>query len=214
MKKNVIVYVLMTFILHSSCNYEEHFEKHSSNVVKCSVIDINDDIEEDINEVLSLGQTRTATEKAFSLDENTTMIRCMSNLSPIVADVVIDSVGTKCIALLKNEKGYSFALIYEVVSLTDSEIEFTCFNNLHEPIMSGVYDFNSCNLRLTQIYDNSPLMTRASAAAWGCNLSLSAAGGVWGYAVSFAVAGPAGAVAGAAIGLAYTAFAVYACDGL
>lgn len=53
------------------------------------------------------------------------------------------------------------------------------------------------------------MLTKASAAAWGCGMGLGTAGAILGTAI-----GVACPPAGFAVSLAYSAFTIWACDGL
>lgn len=90
----------------------------------------------------------------------------------------------------------------------DDLIYFTCFNEQDEPIFDAIYDKNTYDFNVLEIYENV-ILTRASSAAWGCGMGLGTAGSILGYAI-----GAACPPAGILVGISYTAFAIWACDGL
>lgn len=92
--------------------------------------------------------------------------------------------------------------------VSDGICKFTALNELNEPVMSGVYNTVNSQIEITDIYGND-VVTRASAAAWGCGLAMGIAGGIWSTAAGMVSAG-----AGFIVGLSYTAMAIAMCDGL
>jgi len=136
---------------------------------------------------------------------------CTSNTSSLVADIYINAEysGAWVNMLNKeNEVAYCIRMEYDGIHVDSSLIQYTAYNELGDPIMSGTYNMEKAQFDITQVYGND-VVTRASAAAWGCNLGLFVAGLAWSV--------PAGMVslgASIAISAAYTAAAIQICDGL
>lgn len=77
-------------------------------------------------------------------------------------------------------------------------------------LFSMKYNFNQNTISVTYVDSSLGYTLRApSGAAWGCGLSLGAVGGMWGTVI-----GVINPIAGFAVGMAYSAFAIWACDGL
>ena len=144
------------------------------------------------------------------LPKYTEAYRCSSEKSTLVADIYLSEKYDEAVTIILNkdlEPAYYLKFKMEGTDV-DKATKFTAFNEFDEPIMSGKYNETKCYFEITDVYGND-VVTRASAASWGCNLSLWACGTIWSVA-----AGTASLGAGVVVGLAYTAAAVQICDGL
>lgn len=137
--------------------------------------------------------------------------RCTSETSSLVSNIYIDSTYNKAwINMLNstNEVAYSLEICIDSSTKDKDAYRYTAYNEMGEPIMGGIYNCKSSAFSIDKVYGND-LVTRASAASWGCNLGLMAAGLAWSI--------PAGMVsmgASVLISVAYTAAAIQICDGL
>lgn len=146
----------------------------------------------------------------YDIEEYPEAYRCSSETSSLIADIYLSEDNEEAVTLILNkelEPAYYLKFRIEGVD-RDNATMFTAFNEFEEPIMSGKYNYGDCYFEITDVYGND-VVTRASAASWGCNLGLWACGAIWGTAVG-AVSGGAGLL----VSLAYTAAAVQICDGL
>lgn len=144
------------------------------------------------------------------LEEYREAYRCSSESSSLIADIYLLEDNKEAITLILNkELKLAYYLKFKIKGVDyNNATLFTAFNEFEEPIMSGKYDYENCYFEITDVYGND-VVTRASAASWGCNLSLWACGAIWGAAVGTISGG-----AGLLVSLAYTAAAVQICDGL
>lgn len=144
------------------------------------------------------------------LEEYKEAYRCSSENSSLIADIYLSEDYKEAVTLILNkELEPAYYLKFKIEGIDDNNVAmFTAFNEFENPIMSGKYSYENCYFEITDVYGND-LVTRASAASWGCNLSLWACGAVWGTAVGMVSMG-----GGLLVSLAYTAAAVQICDGL
>lgn len=137
--------------------------------------------------------------------------RCSSNTSSLVSDIYVDSTHNGAwINMLNsaNEVAYSLEIRIEHSSENGNTYGYTAYNELGEPVMGGTYNYQTSMFSIDNVYGND-LVTRASAASWGCNMGLMAAGLAWSIPASMVSMG-----ASVAISIAYTAAAVQFCNGL
>jgi len=194
--KNTLAYLLVVIF---ACSCQSDFEDNKP-VVSGTRNDIT-------LETLKLSAT---TRSSYGLDENQEAYRCSSKTSSLTADIYLSDDKKEAVTLILNadlDPAYYLKFKTEGTDNNNSTI-FTAFNEFDEPIMSGKYNYENCYFEITDVYGND-VVTRASAASWGCSLSLWACGTIWGTAVGMVSGG-----AGLLVGLAYTAAAVQICDGL
>ena len=151
--------------------------------------------------------TKTRTEGKFYSEA----YRCSSETSSLVSNIYVDSTYNRAwIDMLNstNEVAYSLEICIDSYTKDEETYGYTVYNEMGEPIMGGIYNYKNSTISIDRVYEND-IVTRASAASWGCNLGLMAAGLVWSV--------PAGIVsvgASVLISVAYTAAAIEICDGL
>lgn len=99
------------------------------------------------------------------------------------AEVYINEEKNESVALLlSNDNKVAYYLHFKIDKvLSKKAATFTAYNELEEPIMSGIYDTEIQRFEITDVYNND-VITRASARAWGCNLAIGVAGGIWSVA--------------------------------
>lgn len=134
---------------------------------------------------------------------------CTSPTSSIAAEIYPQNGGKEVKTFLlndQNEVGYVVNFKIEEEE-EGGALRFTAYNEFAEPLFAGLFVSGSY-IAITNVYGND-VLTRASAAAWGCNIGLWACGTVWSIGFGMVSMG-----AGVAVGLAYTCLAVAACDGL
>lgn len=198
--KNALVYLLLAIF---ACSCQSDFEDN-----KPVVQQENKGTRNDI--ILETLKPSATTRSSYNLDEYQEAYRCSSETSSLTADIYLSNDEKEAVTLILNadfEPAYYLKFKTEGTDKNNSTI-FTALNEFDEPIMSGKYNYENCYFEITDVYGND-VVTRASAASWGCNLSLWACGTIWGTAVGLVSGG-----AGILVGLAYTAAAVQICDGL
>ena len=137
--------------------------------------------------------------------------RCSSESSSLVSDIYVDSAYNGAwINMLNstNEVAYSLEIRIDHSLENGNTYGYTAYNEVGEPVMGGTYNYQTSMFSIDKVYGND-LVTRASAASWGCNIGLMAAGLAWSIPASMVSMG-----ASIAISIAYTAAAVQICDGL
>ncbi|MBR4156102.1 MAG: hypothetical protein IKW30_07160 [Lachnospiraceae bacterium] len=146
----------------------------------------------------------------INLDNYSEGYLCSSDSSSIVAEIYVKDNKEETIAFVLNEKNEAaFCVHFKINSfINENACTFVAYNELEEPLMEGLFDTAKGQIEITSIYEND-VLSRASAKAWLCNLSIGIAGGIMSTAAGMASAG-----AGFVVGLSYTALAVAACDGL
>lgn len=207
MKKNsfkrVVYYahlfaIALTAVTFASCTNENEDIGIASTKQQSNIIDVQ--------EIQADDQTRSTL-----LSEHFTKgYRCTSETSSVTADIYHNEECNETRALLVNNNNeVSLCLIFKEDGTKESGIIlFTTYNEEKEPILSGEFNPVEATISITQIHGNDAI-TRASAASWGCNLGLLAAGAAWSI--------PAGMISGGlsfAISLAYSVAAIEICDRL
>lgn len=107
-----------------------------------------------------------------------------------------------------DDVAYSLDIRIDPSKVSKNSYRYTAFNELGEPVMGGTFNYQTSMFSIDKVYGND-LVTRASAASWGCNMGLMAAGLAWSIPASMVSMG-----ASVAISIAYTAAAVQFCNGL
>lgn len=159
-------------------------------------------------------KSNTQTRAKLLDDSSSTGYQCISQTSPIIAEIYPQKNGSKIQSLILNKKNEVVCIVnIKYIKRKNGIISFTAFNEFQEPMYSGNFKPNEY-MQLTQIYGNDVYTRAPSANAIGCNLGLWSVGSVWGTVTGMAVAGPAGIAAGLAVSLGYSLFSIYACDGL
>ena len=148
--------------------------------------------------------------KAFISEDYGEAYHCTSKESPLVADVIIGDDCDKITCVAYNDEGEaSFSLNFIINEIDDcGTAYYTAYNELEEPILSAKYNLKVGYMEITEVFVND-IVTRASVAAWGCNISIGLCGAIWSTAFGMVSAG-----AGFAVGLAYTCMAIEFCSGL
>lgn len=130
--------------------------------------------------------------------------------SDVVAVPSTHTPGSYLVMLREGDYIKSLCLMdYVFDSPTQASVTFR--TDTGEVLFECTYSANDNTLRLKDVSQdlNSTLLRSASSAAWGCGLSLGAVGGMWATVVGMACP-----VAGFAVGMAYTAFSIWACGEL
>jgi hypothetical protein len=195
MKTVYLFFILTIGFLISSCsneNGESNVKKNSLNLIKSESISI------------------PLITKSFDSHLFSEGYRCSSETSNVVADIFVNNENNESIAFLRSSQGDIIHEFHFKVDLYMSSYacKFTGYNELGDPLMSGIFDIENQFIQITDIYGNI-VLTKASAAAWGCGLGIGLAGAIWSTAAGMVSAG-----AGFAVGLTYTMLAIAACDGL
>ncbi len=137
--------------------------------------------------------------------------RCSSTSSSLVSNIYVDSTYNKAWINMLNsadDVAYSLDIRIDPSKVSKNSYRYTAFNELGEPVMGGTFNYQTSMFSIDKVYGND-LVTRASAASWGCNMGLMAAGLAWSIPASMVSMG-----ASVAISIAYTAAAVQFCNGL
>lgn len=137
--------------------------------------------------------------------------RCSSASSSLVSNIYVDSTYNKAWINMLNstdEVAYSLDIRIDPSKGSKDSYKYTAFNELGEPVMGGTFNYQTSMFSIDKVYGND-LVTRASAASWGCNMGLMAAGLAWSIPASMVSMG-----ASVAISIAYTAAAIQFCNGL
>lgn len=189
----MLVSIVTSFVL-TSCNNDNLRE-----------VTVADEKIIDIEKITSNTQTRSDL-----LGNNyTNAFHCSSKSSSVIADIFINDQADEATAQLLNENNeVAYILRFKMNEIKEGKIYFTTYNENDEPIMSGTFDSYNMTYEIPTFYGND-VVTRVSAASWGCNLGMFAAGVAW--------SAPAAMISGGlsiGISLAYTCAAIAICDGL
>jgi hypothetical protein len=132
---------------------------------------------------------------------------CTSSSSDVVCDVYPDLVNSQANATLYDQLGEQIASISFAMEKiqSDGSCKFMTFNELNEPLVSGVYNQLEGYIVFDCLFGND-IVTK-STTGWICNMSLGTAGAIWSAAAGMASLG-----AGFVVGLAFTAFTYWFCD--
>lgn len=137
--------------------------------------------------------------------------RCSSPASSLVSNIYVDTIRNVSVVDMLNNEGdvaYSLKVRFEGKGNQPNVYEYTAYNEVGEPVMGGTYDFQKSTFDINKVYGND-VVTRASAASWGCNLGLQAAGLAWSIPLGMVSMG-----ASVAVSIAYSVAAIEICDGL
>ena len=187
-----------------TCSCQSDFDDNKSVVMSQESEGARNDI------TLEVLKSSVVSRGDFDLEEYPEAYRCSSETSSLIADIYLSGDYEEATTLILNadlEPAYCLKFNTEGIDCENATM-FTAFNELDEPIMSGKYNYTDCYLEITAVYGND-VVTRASAASWGCNLALWTCGTIWSVAVGSVSFG-----GGLLLGLAYTAAAIQICDGL
>ncbi|MDH6313075.1 hypothetical protein M2137_001862 [Parabacteroides sp. PFB2-10] len=193
--KKYLFFILAIGVLISSCSNEERGDSSKKN---------------NLNLIKSEPISTPLISKSFDSGLYSEAYRCSSEASNVVADIFVDEDHNESVAFLLSSQGdVVHEFHFKVDSyLSDYACEFTGYNELGEPLMSGIFDIENQFMQITDVYGNV-VFTKASAAAWGCGLSIGLVGAIWSTAAGMVSAG-----AGFVVGMSYTAMAIAVCDGL
>ncbi len=194
MKKRLSILFSFALIVFSSC---------SNNNEQGSVLS-------DVYTVIATPAIITEQTRSFLGEEQFEVYHCTSKESPVVADVILSEDPNNIISAMYNNEGeVAFYLNLKISQIDEyGTAHYTAFNEFGEPILSAKYNSEQGYMEITDVFVND-IVTRASVAAWGCNLSIGLCGAIWSTAFGMVSAG-----AGFAVGLAYTCMAIQFCGDL
>lgn len=139
--------------------------------------------------------------------------QCSSSESNLVANIYTNSEQVESISQILDDKG---EILYTFKNKIDSYISenscyFILYDELNQPILRYLYDDLKQQIEIVDIYnpEHAVNATRASAASWGCQLSI----GIVGITFS-TIVGSVSMGAGAVVGVSYMLLAITMCDGL
>ncbi|MDD7455920.1 MAG: hypothetical protein PUK70_06725 [Bacteroidales bacterium] len=133
---------------------------------------------------------------------------CSSPTSDIRAEIFVNSDYDKALANVLAEDGsVAFSVSFVIDSLlTSTSCLFTAYNELNEPVMSGIYNPGEDYIEIIDNYGND-VVTRASARQWVCGIGIGICGGIWSAAFGAVSLG-----AGFVVGMSFTALSIATCS--
>lgn len=140
---------------------------------------------------------------------NSSVLTSPSRITSI-ASIPSENEGEYLILRVDRELGITSVNTMSCVTV-DDVTTFSFQNEVGEEIFSAAFNTTEDTFTLLSVapeIENAGFL-RASAAQWGCGMSLGVVGGMWGTVIGMACP-----PAGFAVGLAYTAFSIWACDHL
>lgn len=133
-----------------------------------------------------------------------------STTTTMVTNTYLSTDYNSAVSMILNKNGEEAYYLRFVITGENPAggLDFTAFNEDGDPILDGNYNEPAGLFGITKVYGKD-VITRASAAFWGCHISVWTAGLIWS-----AAAGTVSAGAGAAVGIAFTASAAGLCSDL
>ncbi len=157
-------------------------------------------------ELITPNLTRSEIDKDFYTEG----YLCTSATSSLKSEIYVDATNQETISYVIGKNGEVAQILKIQVDsyMSDKVCAFTVYDEFDEPIMSGVFDTVNQYSQITNVYGDN-VVSRASVAAWGCNISLGLVGAMWSTAFGMVSAG-----AGFVVGMSYTVMAMAVCGDL
>lgn len=174
----------------------------------CDRQDASDATERHIIDVELINNANDMLTKVDTPNHTTIGYHCTSETSDVVCNVFPDEPLNEVVAYLLNENE-------EVVTVvkfragdvqSDGSFEFTAYNELNEPLCTGIFNEELEYMNITDIFGND-VITKALKKSFLCNMSMGTVSVIWGIAVGTVSMG-----AGALVSLAFTALSSWVCD--